>query len=61
MENCENCGYGRKTWDPRGCPDYECTRPGGCYDRETYEVKTPPHEPRMGIYRRDKSTWRENW
>lgn len=29
-------------------------------DRETYKAKTPPHDPRMGIYRWDESTWPEN-
>lgn len=57
MKDCENCAYGREEWDYRGCRYYTCGRPGGCYDRETYELKTPPHDPRMGIDRNDPSTW----
>ena len=61
MKDCRLCSYARETCDPPGCPGYRCTRPGGCYDRETYKAKTPPHDPRMGIYRWDESTWPENW
>ena len=51
MKDCKYCQYTRKKFDPRGCEYEECGRPGGCYDRKTYKVKTPPHDPRMGIYR----------
>lgn len=57
MKDCKYCSYGRETYDYCGCAYTECTRPGGCDDPETFKVKTPPHDPRMGIYRWDESTW----
>lgn len=57
MKDCKNCGWAKEKCDHRGCPYYACTRPGGCYDQATKEKKNPPHDPRMGIYRWDKSTW----
>lgn len=42
MKNCEYCSYRKKDYDYRGCEYYRCGRPGGCYDSETYKVKTPP-------------------
>lgn len=57
IKDCKCCPYGRETYDHRGCGYYTCGRPGGCYDRETYKVQTPPHDPRMGIDRNDESTW----
>lgn len=57
MKNCEYCSYRKKDYDYRGCEYYRCGRPGGCYDSETYKVKTPPHDPRMGIYSWDEKTW----
>ena len=57
MLKCESCCWGKYNYDYRGCGYTKCTRIGGCYDKETYAKKTPPHDPRMGIDRNDPSTW----
>lgn len=57
IKDCKCCPYGKETYDYRGCGYYTCGRPGGCYESETYKVKTPPHDPRIGIDRNNDSTW----
>lgn len=49
IKDCECCCYGKEVYDYRGCGYYICRRPGGCYDSETYKIKTFYHDPRIGI------------